>query len=181
MSAMNGDWDRRSILRASAALSAPAALAGSAVDGGTAHADEFGETGAGPTTGKLPKPATAKGPAERFTGDVWLDTITASPEPSGILVAKVRFAPCSRTAWHRHALGQTLHVIEGIGLVRARGGKLIVMRSGDTVHTPPGEWHWHGAARDHFMSHLAMVATGGDANNGTEWGDHVTDDEYDGR
>ena len=30
------------------------------------------------------------------------------------------------------------------------------MRAGDTVHTPPGEEHWHGALPDHFMSHLAM-------------------------
>ncbi|WTF00576.1 cupin domain-containing protein [Streptomyces sp. NBC_01613] len=74
-----------------------------------------------------------------------------------------------------------MHVTEGVGLVRARGGELIVMRAGDTVYTPPGEWHWHGAAREHFMAHLAMVATGGDPDNGTEWGDHVSGEEYDGR
>ncbi|MEU4226341.1 cupin domain-containing protein [Nonomuraea sp. NPDC026600] len=32
------------------------------------------------------------------------------------------------------------------GVVRARGDEIVVMRPGDTVHTPPGEWHWHGAA-----------------------------------
>ncbi|MFE7566799.1 cupin domain-containing protein [Streptomyces sp. NPDC057539] len=181
MSATSSNWDRRSVLRASAALSAPAALAGLTINGDTAYADELGEAGTGPTLAKLPKPPTAKGPAERFTGDVWLDTITASPEPSGILVAKVRFAPCSRTAWHRHAYGQTLHVTEGVGVVRARGGKLIVMRTGDTVYTPPGEWHFHGAAREHFMTHLAMVSTGDEGDGATEWDDHVTDEEYNGR
>ncbi|CAM5606412.1 (R)-mandelonitrile lyase [Streptomyces aurantiogriseus] len=181
MSATSSNGDRRSVLRASAALSTPAALAGSAINGGTAYADELGNAGSPPTTGKLPKAPTAKGPAERLTGDVWLDTLTAGEEPSGILVAEVRFAPCSRPAWHRHAYGQTLHVTEGVGLVRARGGKLIVMRAGDTVYTPPGEWHFHGAAREHFMTHLAMVSTGGDPRNGTEWGDHVTDEDYDGR
>ena len=40
---------------------------------------------------------------------------------------------------------ETLHVTEGVGLVQSRGGQLIVMRPGDTVYTPPGEWHWHGA------------------------------------
>ena len=68
----------------------------------------------------------------------------------------VRFAPCARTAWHTHAMGQTLYVTEGIGLVQSRGGEVVVMRPGDTVHTPPGEWHWHGAAPEHFMTHLAL-------------------------
>jgi quercetin dioxygenase-like cupin family protein len=55
-----------------------------------------------------------------------------------------------------------------------------VMRPGDTVYTPPGEWHWHGAAPTHFMTHLAMWE-GPDPASGkpeTTWGDHVTDDEY---
>jgi quercetin dioxygenase-like cupin family protein len=30
------------------------------------------------------------------------------------------------------------------------------MRPGDTVHTPPGEEHWHGALPDHFVTHLDM-------------------------
>ena len=71
-----------------------------------------------------------------------------------------------------HAVGQTLHVTEGVGLVQARGGEVTEIRPGDTIYTPPGEWHWHGAAPDHFMAHLAF--TEGD----TEWGDHLTDEEY---
>lgn len=95
-------------------------------------------------------------------------------------VNTVRFAPCARTAWHTHAVGQTLHVTEGVGLVQSRGGQLIVMRPGDTVYTPPGEWHWHGATPDRFMTHLAMWE-GPAPDSGqpeTEWGEHVTDDEY---
>ena len=92
-----------------------------------------------------------------FTGDVWFDVIAApQPEPSRMRVNAVHFAPCARTAWHSHAVGQTLHVTEGVGLVQARGGEVVVMRPGDTIYTPPGEWHWHGAAPDHFMTHLAM-------------------------
>ena len=34
----------------------------------------------------------------------------------------------------------------GVGLVQSRGGGIVVMRPGDTIYTPPGEWHWHGAA-----------------------------------
>jgi hypothetical protein len=87
-------------------------------------------------------------------------------------VNAVRFSPCARTAWHSHSLGQTLHVTESLGVVATRG-QVMVMRPGDTVHTPPGEEHWHGALPDHFMTHLAMWE-GDDAT----WGDHVTEDEY---
>ncbi|MEV4033564.1 (R)-mandelonitrile lyase [Streptomyces umbrinus] len=127
----------------------------------------------------LKKKPSSKGPAERFTGDVWVDMIAEGEAPSRLRVGVVRFAPCARTAWHRHALGQTLHVTEGVGLVQARGGEVMVMRPGDTVHTPPGVWHWHGATPDHFMAHLAMSETVGDPGMpDVEWGEHVTDDEY---
>ena len=55
-----------------------------------------------------PKQPTAKGPAEWFTGDVWLDPIVRGEEPSRVRVSAVRFTPSARTAWHAHALGQTL-------------------------------------------------------------------------
>lgn len=62
------------------------------------------------------KPSTAKGPAERFTGDVWIDAVVRGEEPSRVRVSAVRFTPSARTAWHSHALGQTLYVTEGRGL-----------------------------------------------------------------
>ena len=69
-----------------------------------------------------PKPPTTKGPAEWFTGDVFLDPIARGEEPSRVRVSAVRFTPGARTAWHAHAVGQTLYVTEGKGLVQARGG-----------------------------------------------------------
>ncbi|WP_406470426.1 cupin domain-containing protein [Streptomyces sp. NBC_01615] len=127
----------------------------------------------------LARKATVKAPAERFTGDVWLTMLTEGQAPSLLTAGLVRFTPCARTAWHRHAVGQTLHVAEGIGLVATRDGAVVVMRPGDTVFTPPGEWHWHGAAPDHFMAHLAMAeGTGDPAVPAVEWGEHVTEDEY---
>lgn len=131
----------------------------------------------------LPKQPSTKGPAEWFTGDVYFDVIAKGEEPSRLRVNRVRFPPSARTAWHRHAVGQTLHVTEGFGLVQSRGGDIVEARSGDTVYTPPGEWHWHGATPDHFMTHLAMwEAPDPDADvPETEWGDLVTDDEYNKR
>jgi quercetin dioxygenase-like cupin family protein len=121
---------------------------------------------------KLTKQATTKGPAELFTGDVYFDVLARGEEQSRIRVNTVRFAPCARTAWHSHSLGQTLHVTEGIGIVATRD-KVIIMRPGDTAHTPPEEEHWHGALPDRFMSHLAMWE-----DDDATWGAHVTDDEY---
>ena len=124
-----------------------------------------------------PRQPTTKAPAERFTGDAWVDVVARGEAPSRIRVNVVRFAPGARNGWHAHAVGQTLHVTEGVGRVQARGGEVIEILPGDTVYTPPGEWHWHGAAPDHFMTHLAMWEGTGDGPE-TEWGDLVSDDEY---
>jgi quercetin dioxygenase-like cupin family protein len=70
--------------------------------------------------------------------------------------ALVRFAAGSRTAWHVHALGQALRVTDGIALVEARGGQAVAVHPRQTVYTAPGEWHWHGATSDTFMTHLAL-------------------------
>lgn len=124
-----------------------------------------------------PVTPTAKGPAETFTGDVYFNAIYRGEEPSRMIVSLVRFTPGARTNWHSHAVGQTLHVSEGIGLVQTRDGKVVRMREGDTVITPPGEEHWHGATADNFMSHLALLERVPDGD-GTTWLDPVTDEEY---
>jgi quercetin dioxygenase-like cupin family protein len=128
-----------------------------------------------------PKPPTAKGPAEWFTGDVFMDAIVRGEEPSRVRVSAVRFTPSARTAWHSHAVGQTLYVTEGRGLTQSRDGGIEEIRAGDIVRTPPGEWHWHGAAPDHYMTHLSITEAPGDERPETDWGDHVTDAEYHGR
>ena len=127
----------------------------------------------------LPKQPSAKGPAEMFTGDVWFDVIAKGEEPSRMRVNAVHFAPCSRTAWHRHALGQTLYVTEGVGYIQSRGGEPIEIHPGDVIYTPPDEEHWHGAAPDHFMTHIAMWEAPTEGPE-TMWAEHVTDADYHG-
>ena len=124
-----------------------------------------------------PQQPTTHGPAQWFTGNVWFDVIAAGSPPSRLRVNTVRFAPGARTAWHCHTLGQTLHITDGVGLVQSRGGEVIEVRPGQTVVTPPGEWHWHGAAPEQFMSHLAMWEAADGVSDAT-WGEHVTDAEY---
>lgn len=123
------------------------------------------------------KQPTVKAPADTFTGDAWFDVIVRGEEPSRVRVSVVRFAPGARNAWHAHAVGQTVHVPEGFGLIQSRGGEIVQVRPGDTVHTPPGEWHWHGATPEHFMTHLAIFEAPQEGPE-TEWGDRVTDAEY---
>ena len=77
-------------------------------------------------------------------------------------------------------MGQTLHITEGVGLLQSRGGEVVEVHPGQTIYTPPGEWHWHGAAPDHFMAHLAMWESPGEGPE-TQWGDLVTDEEYNRR
>jgi quercetin dioxygenase-like cupin family protein len=126
------------------------------------------------------KQPTAKGPADWFTGDVYIDAIARGEEPSRVRVSAVRFTPSARTAWHSHTVGQTLYVTEGRGRVQSRGGEITEIRAGDIVHAHADEEHWHGAAPDHFMSHLSITeaVAPGDDRPEANWGDHVTDSEY---
>jgi quercetin dioxygenase-like cupin family protein len=133
----------------------------------------------------LPNKPTRKGEPDKFSGDVWIDDVAIGEEPSRLRVSKVRFVPGARTAWHSHPLGQTLHVIEGAGLVQSGGagrvpsrdGEVIEIHSGYSVYTVPREWHWHGAAPDHYMAHLTITETHAEDPEPV-WADHVTDDEY---
>jgi len=125
------------------------------------------------------KDASTKGTPDRFVGDVWIDRLAGGEPWSRMRVNVVRFAPGARNAWHAHAVGQTLQVTDGIGRAQSRGEEVVEIRAGDAVTTPPGEWHWHGAAPDHFMTHLAMWEAPEDGPE-SEWGEHVTDEEYGG-
>ena len=120
---------------------------------------------------------TMTGPSEWFTGAVYVDSVAAPSGPSRLSASSVHFTPGARTAWHTHPNGQTIHVIEGVGLAQRRGGPIEVIRPGDSVFFEPGEDHWHGAAPTRFMTHLAMLDVDEQGNNAT-WGDHVTDQEY---
>ncbi|GGK74333.1 (R)-mandelonitrile lyase [Mangrovihabitans endophyticus] len=126
----------------------------------------------------LPVRPTAKTPASLFTGDVYLTPIYSGTGPSRMTVALVRFTPGAHTNWHSHAVGQTLHVTEGVGLVGTRDGTVLRNHAGETVVCPPGEEHWHGAAGDTFMSHLAMLEAAPDGGDPTTWLEPVSDESY---
>ena len=120
---------------------------------------------------------TAAGPGDWFTGTVYIDAVATPSDGSRLSASSVHFTPGARTAWHTHPNGQTIWVTEGVGLAQRRGGPVEVIRPGDRVFFEPGEDHWHGAAPNRFMTHLAMLEVGDDGTPAT-WGEHVTDEEY---
>jgi quercetin dioxygenase-like cupin family protein len=122
--------------------------------------------------------ASAKGPAEYFTGTVRIDAPFKTTAPARASGATVTFEPGARTAWHTHPLGQTLLVTFGRGRVQREGGPVEDIQVGDIVWFPPGEKHWHGAAPDTAMSHIAIA----EALDGkvVEWMEKVSDEQYRG-
>jgi len=119
---------------------------------------------------------TRRGHADYFTGTVWRETIIAAPAPARLQSGRVSFEPGARTAWHTHPLGQTLHVIAGVGRVQSAGGPVREIRAGDTVWIAPGEKHWHGAGPTTAMAHIAMQE--GEGGKYVTWMEKVTDGEY---
>jgi len=119
-----------------------------------------------------------RAPAEYFTGTVRQDPVIEAADPARVRAVSVTFEPGARTAWHTHPLGQTLIVTAGRGLAQTWGGPVREIRVGDVVWFPPGEKHWHGAAPETAMVHLAIQeALDGKA---VDWLEHVTDEQYRG-
>jgi quercetin dioxygenase-like cupin family protein len=120
--------------------------------------------------------ATVRANSAWFTGTVWQDPIVTAPEPARVRAARVAFEPGARTNWHTHPLGQTLHVVAGVGRFQTLGGPVVELRPGDTVWIPPHEKHWHGAAPTTGMVHIAIH----EALDGTHvtWMEPVSDADY---
>ena len=119
---------------------------------------------------------TRRGDPAYFTGTVWQDPIVTAPAPARVNALIVRFDPGSRTAWHTHPLGQTLHVISGIGRIQRAGERVQEILPGDSVWIEPGVKHWHGAAPDHAMVHLAIQE--GLDGRAVDWMEPVSAQDY---
>jgi 4-carboxymuconolactone decarboxylase len=117
-----------------------------------------------------------QGPAESFTGSVRLDLLFQPNPPARAVGALVTFEPGARTAWHTHPLGQILIVTAGTGRVQRWGDPVEEIRQGDVVWIPPGQKHWHGAAPNSSMAHIAIVEQlDGKA---VDWMEKVSDAHY---
>src|SRR5262244_3890537 len=120
---------------------------------------------------------TKKAPSASFTGIVWQDEVFAPEQPSRVRASRVTFSPGARTNWHKHAVGQILYVLSGVGRYQLEGHPVQAIYPGDTVVIPPNSRHWHGAAPDTMMVHLAMSETD-DKGQATSWFEPVSDGDY---
>jgi 4-carboxymuconolactone decarboxylase len=120
--------------------------------------------------------ASTLGAAENFTGRARVDPLFAPNETINASLAYVTFDPGARSAWHTHPAGQRLVVTAGVGLTQEWGKTVQVIRPGDVVWCPPGVKHWHGAAPDTAMTHLAMGAS--IDGKSVTWMEKVTDAQY---
>jgi len=117
--------------------------------------------------------STQRGPADYFSGTVWLDELTPAPYDSDVRVVRVTFEPGARTAWHTHPHGQLLQIVSGVGRVQKAGEEIREVLPGDVIWFEAGERHWHGAALNQAMVHVA-VQRADQAGKTASWQEHVT-------
>ena len=117
--------------------------------------------------GQTPQPP---GDDPRFTG---LSTVIESKDLS---IARRRFEPGARSAWHSHERGQLLYVEEGRMRTQKRGQPMRELGVGESDYTSPNAVHWHGAVPH---THLIQVNVG--FGGETKWMEKVTDAEYEGK
>jgi 4-carboxymuconolactone decarboxylase len=105
-----------------------------------------------------------------------VDPLFQAHDPARAAGAYVTFEPRARSAWHTHPLGQTLVVTQGVGRVQRWGEPIQEIHPGDVVWIPPGQKHWHGAAPDSPMTHLAVSEHL--QGKSVDWMEKVSDAEY---
>lgn len=110
-----------------------------------------------------------------FTGDAWVKMLS-SVENYDCNVYNVTFAPGTRNNWHSHTVGQILLCTDGEGWYQEKGKAARRLRPGDVVNIPAGAMHWHGATTDKRFTHVGITPQV--SANSTDWGDPVTDKEY---
>jgi len=139
------------------------------------HPEKPSDSGSITVLRKGTQPST-QGAPERFTGSVRVDPLFAPEGGSRASAGLVTFEPGARTAWHVHALGQTLIVTAGSGRVQSWGSPVVEIHPGDVVRIPPGVKHWHGASPSTSMSHIAIQEQV--EGRSVEWLEQVSEAQY---
>ena len=120
---------------------------------------------------------TKLAPADKFVGQVLQDQVYVPEGPSRMRATRVTFTPGGRTNWHTHAVGQVLYVLSGVGRYQLEGEAVQEIRPGDTVIIPPHARHWHGAAPNQMMCHLALSESD-ESGAAMDWQEPVSDEDY---
>lgn len=121
-------------------------------------------------------PQGDKAPADYFIGNAWVKMLVPNDQIFNTQIGNVVFEPGARNNWHTHSGGQILIVIDGIGYYQEKGKAAQIIRKGDVITIAPDVVHWHGAAANSSMTHIAV-------NTNTQkgivnWLEPVTEDQY---
>ena len=109
--------------------------------------------------------------AQYFTGQSYLQ-----PYFGG--VANVTFEPRCRNNWHvHHGAVQVLICVSGKGWYQEWNKPAVALTSGTVIAIPEGVKHWHGAAADSWMQHLA-IHTQEQPGATNEWLEPVSETQY---
>ncbi|MBR3828861.1 MAG: carboxymuconolactone decarboxylase family protein [Bacteroidales bacterium] len=111
--------------------------------------------------------------AQYFIGQSYLAVLDSV---SGL--SNVTFEPCCRNNWHiHHKAVQVLTCVSGRGWYQEWGKEPVELKPGTVVTVPAGTKHWHGAASDSWMQHLAYF-TAQQPGFRNEWLEPVDDEQY---
>ncbi|HCN47804.1 MAG TPA: cupin domain-containing protein [Chryseobacterium sp.] len=122
-------------------------------------------------------PKGEKAPSEYFSGGTaWVHVLKPNDNELNCQIGNVIFEPGCRNNWHSHGGGQILIVTSGSGFYQEKGKPAQALHPGDVVNILPNVIHWHGAASDSGLAHIAININ--TQNGVVEWLDPVTDDEY---
>ena len=109
--------------------------------------------------------------AQYFVGNSYLQ-----PYAGG--VANVTFEPRCRNNWHiHHGAVQVLVCVSGRGWYQEWGKPAVPLTPGTVIAIPEGVKHWHGAAADSWLQHLA-IHTQEQPGASNEWLEPVSDEQY---
>lgn len=109
--------------------------------------------------------------AQYFTGQSYL-------QPYWGGVANVTFEPRCRNNWHvHHGAVQVLICVSGKGWYQEWNKPAVPLTPGTVIAIPEGVKHWHGAATDSWMQHLA-IHTQEQPGATNEWLEPVNDTQY---
>ena len=110
---------------------------------------------------------------QRVTPGVWREPIVVADSPDGLRVDRIHYPPGGHTHWHLHTREQVLYGELGRGWIQFEATHPTSLTPGGVIQVPVGVRHWHGAASDTSLVHLAVTA-GGD----TVWLGEVSAAEY---
>ena len=110
---------------------------------------------------------------QRVTPGVWREPIVVADSPDGLRVDRIHYPPGGHTHWHLHTREQVLYGELGRGWIQFEATHPTSLTPGGVIQVPVGMRHWHGAASDTSLVHLAVTA-GGD----TVWLGEVSAAEY---